>query len=348
MNKLIKNTKVCMLCIIGLAMVLSLTSCAKYEAVNEFNTLATDSNQLKDELSIKINESEKLLTETTAKDITDITLLDRLKSEIDSAKSSLVSTPNAAADTDAIKQQIQDLTTNKEMMRTNKNSLSKTITAITADKAAKLEAKITPNNSYSITATDSKGNKEKITIKIGNWIKGSETDLLDKAWTKVGGDGSMPLTDSFSGDGVSSGGTFKPKEAAYVFGTVTVENMTPDFTAKNFSNGDSSVYLIPQIQFDGMFTNLQSLANAGFTVAQGREYTSETSCDLVSSLNPLVRPDMVSNMWGSAPFVIGVENVFTPNFPDGNPKLNEAYFFLSSANFIPIEGDTQFQIGKTW
>lgn len=363
MKRLSTIGKMCVLCILCLVMVLGLTSCAKDEATKDFNILTGDISQLQDNFSKKIVESETLLSETKAENLADPNLLGQLQSEIDTAKNFSASVPNIASDIDAIKQQIQDMTTTKTELQKQFDSLDSAVSAIKeskkkliaqidGEKKAKLQEAITPKDTYSITATDANGNKEKITIKIGKWIKGSETELLDKAWGIVGRSGSMPLTGSYGGDRTRPGGTFHPKDAAYVFGTVSIENMTPDFSAKNFYNGQSLVYLTPKVHFESKnmyIGDLVPLESLGFgNVVQGRQYSSESSCDLVSDgSNPLVLADMTSNTWGPCAFVIGVEDVFTPNYPEGNPKLNDVYFILSSVA-LSGEGDTKFNIEKSW
>jgi hypothetical protein len=190
---------------------------------------------------------------------------------------------------------------------------------------------------HTITVTDGNGNKEKITIRIGKWVKGSETELLDKAWKIVGGTGAMPLVSGKYSDAVLTL-PFNSTTAVYVFGTVSLENMTPDFSA---GNGHSQVDLQPQIPVDSIFKSQYYI-----NVVKGRQYSTGAKCD--GGTLPLIVADMKSNNWGPCAFVIGVDNIFTPNFPEGIPQLNDVYFFVSSPYFPLIEGDAKFQIGKSW
>jgi hypothetical protein len=311
-------------------MVVSLSSCAKNDAVKNFNVLAGDIKQLQDNISNKTTEAETLLDGTNAKDLADPKLLDQLRSEINSAKNLSVNVPDIASDTDAIKQQNQVLTRKKSELQKQSESLDiavseikeskqKLIDQIAAEKEAKIIDAITPKDTHSIIATDDNGNKEKITITIGKWIKGSDTALLDKAWKIVGGTGSMPLT-----------GAFHTENGAYAFGTVSIENMTPNFSAKSFDGGKSWVYL----------------GNGYEQAVQARQYLSGVSCDTEDN-NPLVEADMTSNKWGPAPFVTGLLNVFTPKYPEGNPDLTDNTFYLSS-NVTWADDKVEVKIGKTW
>ena len=342
-----------------LLMVLILTSCAKSDAFKEFNSLTSEIKQQQNDLTNKIAESETLLYETKGKDITDPNLLERLRNEIDSAKKFSVTIPVVGSDATAIKQQIQDLITKQSELQKQSNSLNDAISAINvskqklidqiaAEKEAKLQEAITPKDSHLIIVTDEKGNKEKITITIGKWIKGSENLLLDKAWKTVGGNGPMPLIGKYSRKAAMlTDATFTPNDAAYVFGTVSIENATPNFNAKNFGNGNSWVYVSLKIPFDGMFTDWRPVDFEVGDVVQGIQFSSGTDCEIMYQ-NQFVRADMVSNQWGPIPFVIGADTVFSPKYPNGNPAMDNINFFLSGNFGMKLEGDSRFKIGKSW
>ncbi|WP_373481758.1 hypothetical protein [Acetobacterium sp.] len=344
-KRLVGNLKMSILIMMCLIMILSLSACAKVEAKKDFDALSTEISQLQDSISNRIAEGQTLLTDTKTEELADPSLLEALKKEIDSSKADTVNVPTVGTATDEIKQQIEELAGKKEELESRLHSLNSSITAIgdskqklveqiAAEKEAKLNEAISPNSTYSIIATDDNGNKEKITVRIGQWLKGSETEMLDKAWQNVGGESTMPLTGAYEGDEFKNGGTFHPKEAAYVFGSVTIENLTPDFSPENFCRGSSGVSLIPEI-------------GTG-SVVQGREYTSGTSCDIVGGFNYVVNAKMTSNNWGPVPFVIGVENVFSPNYPDGNPQINEVEFSLNGSISTHTQGDEKFIVKKSW
>lgn len=318
----------------------------KQNTVKNFNTIADQINQIQSDIATKAELSKTLLSQTTAADLTDPTLLDALKNAADSAQNYTVDIPTVASGISSINQQIVDLTNIKNEFQQRSDALNSAYSAvekskqdladkIKAEKEAKLRAAISPNATYTTIVTDGKGNKQKITITIGSWIKGSETDYLEKAWQIVGGTGLMPLNGSSSGEGLG----FDPKVSTYVFGTITITNLTPDFKADNFANGQSWVYLTP---YGNEFRQL------GVAV-QGRQYSTGSICDMVSGSNPLVCASMSSNNWGPAPFVIALSSVFSPNYPEGNPDLDKVVFHLKTSIYVTkTEGDTEFQIKKSW
>ena len=188
-------------------------------------------------------------------------------------------------------------------------------------------------DTYSYVIEDNNGYKTEFTITISSWIKGTETDILNKAWNDVGGDGSMPLTGSYS-DGPYSGTLrFNKETAVYVVGTLTVRDVT-----EGFANSGAPSYLVYlNLQMGSSKTNRDSWTLGG--IAQSRQYSSGTSSDRANG-NPLARPKMTSSKWGPVPFVIGIQDVFSPKFPDGNPALDDVYFYFGSAEL--------FQVAKTW
>ncbi|MDQ4213447.1 hypothetical protein [Microbacterium capsulatum] len=265
-----------------------------------------------------------------------------LQKLVDEAAKVDVTKPGIAGDTAAIKGQTADLQKRVETIQKLSSGLDDGVSAVKASAQALVDRKIAPSSTYTIEATDGNGNKERITIKIGSWVKGSDAATLDKAWNLVGGKDKMPL--SVGSDG------FTPADGAFVFGTVQIENLTTAFPAANFSGGSAWVYLTPLIKFDGMFTNWHdpSFEGMGATM-QARQYSSGSASDAVGGAHPLIKADMSKgNTWGPVPFVIGLDTVFTPNNPNGNPKLDDIQFSLGSTIVAKVTGDTTFRIGKSW
>ncbi|MFT9116328.1 MAG: zinc ribbon domain-containing protein [Sporolactobacillus sp.] len=313
---------------------------AKQNAISGFKSAAADIQQNQNSIQTELKSDQGLLSQTKSSDLADSSLLNQLKDKVSSAENLKVSIPKMASDTDAINKQVADLQNQDSKLTSTLNQLQQIPNSISDSKQkhqlALQQQKLATAGTSSITVTDSDGNKEKITVAIGKWLKGSDSDLLNAAWKAVGGTGSMPLTGSYGGDSVWVGGTFHPQEAVYVFGTVKIENMTPSFSAANFASGQSWVYLNPQ-NYEG-----------SGDVVQGRQYSSGASCDRVSGSNPLIKAQMNGNVWGPTPFVIGIENVFTPKYPNGDPTLDNIYFSLSGTPLTNTEGDTKLQITKSW
>lgn len=309
-------------------------------AQSDFHTGVSDAESAQQALDAETQSATELFTSTTHDDVADPGTLDSLAQAIEAATGVDTTIPTEGGSTSELRalaaqleEQVTYLTGLTDDLRAGRVAVNDSIHELRIQL-------VRPTDTHTVTVTDGNGNKENLTVSIGAWVKGSDTELLDEAWAIVGGDGSMPIVDA---DG------FTVSDGAFVFGTVVVENLTTDFPADNFANGTTQVYLTPLIRFDGFFSNWHGPEFEGMGVAkQARQYSSGASVDTIGATNPLVFPAMDGNRWGAAPFVIGIDTVFTPNYPDGNPKLDEVVFALRGTGFTKLEGDSSFSIKRSW
>jgi len=203
-------------------------------------------------------------------------------------------------------------------------------------------------SSHSFESMDSNGYKLRTTVRIGGWIKGSDTDKLQQAWKSVGGRNAMPLT-SGRRDGGGITFNFSQESAAYIFGTVSFANMTPEFPASNFGNGLVMFTLAPRV-YNGQTLTFGGWVNyvapAFGTSVFMVEYSNKT--DYIR-----VRADMQSNNWGPVPFVLAIDNVFNPNYPNGNPELDQVTLHpvppgSNLENKAWTYDETVISVKKTW
>jgi len=199
---------------------------------------------------------------------------------------------------------------------------------------------------YTAVRTDASGNKEKVTVQVSEWIKGSDSAGLDQAWSDVGGQGSMPLVD---GTSIPSGGedwgisTFNASESAYFFGTIMIQNMTTGFPAANYNNGQILVY------FDDVGCGNASVCDQVGTqpavVCFG--YSDQTQCSAAINDNAFASADMTGgDTWGPVPFVFGMANVFSPDDPDG--KALTSYRFSTLDSPVIQAGTDKYQQGESF
>jgi hypothetical protein len=290
---------------------------------------------------------KELLDSTVEADVTDPGSLTRLGGAIEAANGLGFEAPKRAAGTEAINDQVTKVQARGSVIHAGLAKLRNAVEAVNAskqariqqiedEKAAQLLVAISPNHTYAITMTDPDGNMQQVTVRISDWVKGADSESTGRAWDIAGGEGPMPFSDS---------GDARADTGAFVFGTVTIENLTPDFPASDFNAGHSWVYLKPETVVEGWFgrTSYQLI-----DAYQARTYTSGVTTGAVSHSEPLISADMTSNRWGPSTFVIGVGNVFTPNDPNGQENLKNIKFFLSGAGFVPTTGDESFAVGMSW
>lgn len=113
----------------------SAESKALKESTANFNNAVNEVNTLYDNLTDKISEGEGLLLATKGEELADASLLEKLQSEIDSAKELTVDVPDIATDAAQVSQQIQDIDSQKNKIQAQYDSLSSTISTIETEKA---------------------------------------------------------------------------------------------------------------------------------------------------------------------------------------------------------------------
>jgi hypothetical protein len=314
---------------------------ARESARAEFQSMTSSLASLGDEIDAAREEAETLLAATPATAVADPETLAGLTRAIEQAGDVDSDAPQMAQTTSGIEAQNSELAGRVDELDETLWALYDATAAVHASERDLLVQRVTPSATHSFVAQDANGNRQRITITIGSWVRGQDAALLDEAWQSIGGEGPMPLS-------TTSG--FTMEDGAIVFGTVSIENLTPDFSAANFAGGQSWVYLSPLVPFDGWFVDWQSPTNQGMgAVLQSRQYSTGVSTDAVGGGDPLIRAAMEGDRWGAAPFVIGIDTVFTPEHPAGNALIDDVRFGLSVSIFADIvEGEQSFAIGRTW
>lgn len=310
------------------------------EAQADFASALSDLVSAQEWIRQEATEATDLLDKTSPSSVADSSTLNRLKDTIAKVLEVDLSVPIKRETTAGLRAQIRELSRRQANLDQLSAELSDRSDAVNSSVHDLKVQAVTSRETHSITVTDGNGNSQRITVSIGSWVKGSDPALLDEAWSIVGGEGPMPITDD---------GGFTASDGAFVFGTVSIENLTTDFPAENFANGNSWVYLSPLVRFDGFFTNWHGPEYEGMgATLQARQYSSGAQSDAVSGSNPLIRAAMSSNRWGPAPFVLALDTVFTPKYPEGNPKFDEVVFSLEGTFGAKVEGDSSFSIDRSW
>jgi len=191
--------------------------------------------------------------------------------------------------------------------------------------------RFTAQNTYNTEYETSKGYKLTASLSIGNWIKSSDENAVALAWGSIGGQGAPPSLDGL-------GDKYRKDKSVVAFGTLTINNNTPgwDITSTypldinlNFGimNGVSYRYNALQMYLDN--TN-------GGRYAQIVEWRA------------IVGAQMTSNKWGPLRFMMILPDVFSPNTPDGDDKLDELVVLSWGAYTSGSNSSVKFNIEKSW
>jgi hypothetical protein len=337
--------------------VFSLTGCTDKElerAQSELVVAAGEYEAAQDALSASVAQAQAVIDATEPDAVAAATVLDELSSLIDDAQMLVdQASPNVVPEsrdaTQAEVLRVREAVIALDQMSTSlDDARSRVAQSKEEQKTAVARQRLTPGDSRAIVLTDGNGNQQKVTLTIGTWLRGDNADDLQTAWEIVGGSGMMPLTSGTYSDGVLSGTFDGGGGSAFLFGTVTFRNMTPSFPSSSFgTSGVVFLYLSPKrFDEDLLYRNWGDPAFA--RLAQCIQYGSGPSCGFAGGATPLVRPSLEGDQWGPVPFVVGFDNVFTPNSPQGDPQLGELTFFFDAGLTATATGDTQFTVENSW
>jgi len=93
---------------------------------------------------------------------------------------------------------------------------------------------------YTYDYTDSKGYKVEVILKLGDWLKGSNSDLLNSIWIQSGGKSNFPTITSVDRGTYEGNVKFGMQSAVFAIGTISFSNVTGNgFDMSSTSNQDT-------------------------------------------------------------------------------------------------------------
>ena len=208
---------------------------------------------------------------------------------------------------------------------------------------------LVPLQQVKLTFTDVYGYKLEAELKISPWmLYSTRKEQIEDVWNRVGSldDRAELITpESFTGfykdgdyfcyrlDGypqIAFPGTGK-RDYYYAVGELKVRNVT---IGESFSFNENNTYT-PELSFGGTRWEWEEKVYPYYTspMAMAISYSGGTkyAYGLFLSINPLMK----SNRWGPVKFVIILNEIYTPNKPDGlyGPLLEEHEFDVTFKNF---------------
>lgn len=188
----------------------------------------------------------------------------------------------------------------------------------------------------------SSGYKYEMTISVGEWIKGSDTEKLQQQWQYFGEDGDF----SFLGDNHS--------RQIYLMGEISFENKTEgDFPITDI---DSQMLFLAIHGSDGGYikkgevSHLINIYNHGVVMYSSPSYFSGETL--------YCSPGFKSDYWGPVTFVIAFDDMLGPDKPDGDAEIdrlklsiaNNARIIDHSDNFSisSVVRNAELPLSKSW
>ena len=219
-------------------------------AVSSFQVASTDCTTASTDLANAIDHAQQIV-QTDQSTMQDPTLIDKLNDAIESAEAitSCIPITPMADSTDAIQNQVAQMKGDTQAVESAVSTLASTSQAVSASVQAKTNAdaaaaaeeernrqqqRASAHNTVEYSMTDNEGFSWTWSITMTDWIKASDTDLVNTAWKNVGGRGILVIPIDSRGFISGSDSTGDPASierydsttTAFILGTVTLTNTT--------------------------------------------------------------------------------------------------------------------------
>jgi len=198
----------------------------------------------------------------------------------------------------------------------------------------------TLSHEASIVLTDTDGNQVTVLLKMGDWIRGSDQEALDKAWAVARGTSLTPvypMTDSvYEHFDDGSLVNFKAENAVIAIGRVRYEAVDHQ-TGKDFNQGPG---------WDGYAGTALSVTGYTSDLFECMEYRVYAPVCYVNG--PLAEPAIVGQTWGGVPFVIALPDFFANNEDGAVDPASIQLTLQSDIYWLDITDTATLTLGKTW
>lgn len=186
----------------------------------------------------------------------------------------------------------------------------------------KMAALIWPGKTYTWESKDANGYVVEVKMKFGSWIRASDTENLNLAWKKAGGEGDAPDISTFSVNNYK----FRGDNAVMTFATLEYTNKTTGYDFSEQYPYECNATWCTRLQLPSSWNYAWQgyiyFSNGASAMNNGTSYSTVS---------------MKRNHWGPVTIAFAVSNIFGPNFDEmGDPALDDVYFsFGGDAIKIP-------------
>jgi len=346
--------------LLAVCFLLVLSGCINPALNIQFNSVSKQVQTSITEINVLISQANTVLNTTNEMNVENNTVIQNLQTQINNMQAMPIQVPQRGADNEEIKAQIESLQKKVQELEQAQKDLQKAIDDIEASKRAREERQqreedekrrqeeqrkldaVKPKHTQTISITDSYGYSFSGTIRMGDWIRASDTAMLNQAWKAVGGTGDFPeLRGLYNRLGVRPGimTGFSNTASAVVFGTIEVQN-----NSLNHQEFELYTYIkdSARLNLGGIGMVLQDSNGMRYPKLWSNGYRSNGIYEVTNTIN-------INAMRYEIPFAVIVPVVFTPNNPRGNPEIDDIIFGFGYGIGQKI-GDyyKEFRIGKTW
>lgn len=346
--------------------------------VSEYKSAYTQALNQKNDLQKKIGGAEYTLNNISKDSVEDSSLFNKLGDELSNAKTSYNACEILDLNPDSdeeLRYGIDKFNENKESLKNQWWNLNNAEMAIYRSRDAKIDDGCKLVDRLTTSNKDTQGYEIETKLKTTSWIKASNTSQINKAWTSAGGRNSAPDISTFNS---SSGYNDYSKDTCCVLiGSAEFHNKTSNFHISKTNKKNPAVYLRIFDPSINDYTTHSPYSNCSYQFKWKVNYWTYTNPNDRSSAikdetrsgflsfnnnyaytdgginaDKLVDAEMTEDSWGPIAFMIVMHDEFSPNYPNGNPLIDNLHVAILPSTVYGAKNsyylDKSFLPGKTW
>ena len=207
------------------------------ELLNNYNTACSELSSEQDYLADLIFQADEELKNTSEKDVADSAVLDDLSNSLLEAmeyknysiKTFELGDEKIQPEMTAVEEEYNNLSQIIKSLEDAIYAVDENIQELIRIEDEKKAALLWPGKTYTWETKDANGYVVEVKMKMGSWIKASDTESLNKAWQKAGGEGDAPDASLFNSGKWSKFDYFRSDSTAMTFATLELTNKTEGY-----------------------------------------------------------------------------------------------------------------------
>ena len=309
---------------------LSVSLSPEEQIINNYTSICNKLSSEEKRMAELISHAEDKLNNTDENDVADTYVLESLSNILLEATGYSIYSPisHEAESEDILSEVTVVEETYSNLIKLNKSlesaikEVDNSINELERIKKEKMAALVWPGKTYTWESKDSNGYVVDVKMKFGSWIRASDTENLNLAWERAGGEGDAPDISTFSVNNYK----FRGDNAVMTFATLEYTNKTTGYDFSEQYPYKCNATLCTRLQLPSSWNYAWQgyiyFSNGASAMNNGTMYSTVS---------------MTRNHWGPVTIAFAVSNIFGPNFDEmGDPALDEVYFsFGGDAIKIP-------------
>lgn len=302
----------------------------------------------KELLNAEIKSANNKVSENSASTVKDTSKITDLENEIKSANSVYEkSIPEEHPSYSDLKSKKQEADTLKDEFLKARDNLKNKSNELEKSKSDKSNELVSLQDINSGTIKDNSGYEIGFNVKASNWFKASDTNNINNAWRSAGGRNSAPSISTFNSKYGNQYYSFSNEASIVLIGSVSFENKTNNFHISSTNKKNPSLCFNAGV-LDEKYKSSSSNNKNSFNmqIAYAVNYTTDSNSDNTkygsthinspssgTSEYNFISAEMKDDKWGPVAFMLVVTQVFTPNYPNGDPAIDTLVIQISNVYY---------------